>query len=116
LVLDTDKGLVILTGCGHAGLINILTYAHQTVRPAAQVYAALGGFHLFAAKADALAWTAGKLKEFGVAQILGAHCTGIEPVYYFRDRLGLDRKACVVGAVGATFELGKGMNAGSIAQ
>jgi 7,8-dihydropterin-6-yl-methyl-4-(beta-D-ribofuranosyl)aminobenzene 5'-phosphate synthase len=44
LVLDTDKGLVVLTGCGHAGLNNILTYARQTVRPGAQVYAALGGF------------------------------------------------------------------------
>jgi hypothetical protein len=42
----------------------------------------LGGFHLFAAKADALSWTADKLKEFGVAQILGAHCTGIEPVLF----------------------------------
>jgi len=116
LVLDTDKGLVVLTGCGHAGLINILTYGGQTVRPGAQVYAALGGFHLFSAKADTLSWTADKLKELGVAQIMGAHCTGIEPVYYFRERLGLERKACVVGAVGATFELGKGINAGNIAQ
>jgi hypothetical protein len=33
LVLDTDKWLVVLTGCGHAGLINILTYARQAVRP-----------------------------------------------------------------------------------
>jgi metal-dependent hydrolase (beta-lactamase superfamily II) len=110
LVLDTDKGLVVLIGCGHAGLINILTYARQTVRPGAQVYAALGGFHLFAAKADTLSWTADKLKEFGVGQIMGAHCTGIEPVYYFRERLGLERKACVVGAVGSFFELAKGIN------
>jgi 7,8-dihydropterin-6-yl-methyl-4-(beta-D-ribofuranosyl)aminobenzene 5'-phosphate synthase len=42
LVLDTDKGLVVLTGCGHAGLINILTYARQRLCPGAQVYAALG--------------------------------------------------------------------------
>jgi 7,8-dihydropterin-6-yl-methyl-4-(beta-D-ribofuranosyl)aminobenzene 5'-phosphate synthase len=41
-VLDTDKGLVVLTGCGHAGLINILTYARQRLCPGAQVYAALG--------------------------------------------------------------------------
>jgi len=41
LVLDTDKWLVVLTGCGHAGLINILTYARQAVRHGAQVYAAL---------------------------------------------------------------------------
>jgi metal-dependent hydrolase (beta-lactamase superfamily II) len=56
LVLDTDKGLVVLTGCAHAGLINILTYARQIVHPGAQVYAALGGFHLFAAKADTLSY------------------------------------------------------------
>jgi 7,8-dihydropterin-6-yl-methyl-4-(beta-D-ribofuranosyl)aminobenzene 5'-phosphate synthase len=116
LVLDTAEGLVVLTGCGHAGLINILTYARQTARPATPVYAALGGFHLFAAKADTLAWTADKLKGFGVAQILGAHCTGIEPVYYFRERLGLERKACVVGAVGASFDLAQGIHAGNIAQ
>jgi len=48
------------------------TNARQTVRPGAQVYAALGGFHLFAAKADTLSWTANKLKEFGVAQTMGA--------------------------------------------
>ena len=116
LVLTTDRGLVLVTGCGHAGLVNILTYARQTVAPAAQVYAAMGGFHLFAAKPDTLSWTAGKLLDFGVAQIVGAHCTGIEPVYFFRDRLGLGRKACVVGAVGSTFDSVKGVNPGSIAQ
>ena len=47
---------------------------------------------------------------------MGAHCTGIEPVYYFRERPGLERKACVVGAVGSSFELAKGINAGNIAQ
>ena len=82
-MLDTDKGLVVLTGCGHAGLINILTYARQTVHPGAQVYAALGGFHLFAAKADTLSWTADKLKEFGVALIIGAHCNRPRTILLF---------------------------------
>ena len=115
LVLDTDQGLVVLTGCGHAGVINTLEYARKSVRPA-PVLALLGGMHLFAAKGETLDWTAGKLKEFNVAQIMGAHCTGIQPVFYFRERLGLDRKACVVGAVGSSFELGKGFNPGLIAQ
>ncbi len=115
LVLDTDLGLVVLTGCGHAGVVNILEYARKIVRPV-PVHALLGGLHLYSAKDDTLAWTAGKLKEFGVAQLLGAHCTGIEPVYYFRERLGLDRQACVVGTVGGTFELGKGIKTGPIAQ
>ena len=115
LVLDTDRGLVVLTGCGHAGVINILDYARKSVRNA-PVHALLGGLHLFAAKADTLEWTAGKLREFGVAQMMGAHCTGIEPVYYFRERLGLERTACVVGAVGSSFELGKGISPGLLAQ
>ena len=42
LVLDTGRGLVVLSGCGHAGIINTLTYARKTVRQA-PVYAALGG-------------------------------------------------------------------------
>ena len=115
LVLDSGKGLVVLTGCGHAGVINILDYARKTVRPA-PVYALLGGLHLYAAKGDTLEWTAGKLKEFGVQQILGAHCTGIEPVYYFRDHLGLNRQTCEVGTVGASFDLDQGIKTGPIAQ
>ncbi len=115
LVFDTDKGLVVLTGCGHAGVINILEYARKCVRPA-PVHALIGGLHVYTASNETLDWTAGKLKEFGLAQLLGAHCTGIEPVYYFRDRLGLDRRMCEVGTVGATFELGKGIRTGLIAQ
>ena len=114
-MLDTDRGLVVLTGCGHAGVINLLDYACKIVRPV-PVHALLGGLHLYAAKNETLAWTAGKLKEFGVQQLLGAHCTGIQPVYYFRDRLGLEPGACEVGTVGATFELGKGLSTGPIAQ
>ena len=71
LVLDTDRGLVVLTGCGHAGVVNILEYARKTVRAGAPVHALLGGLHLFAAKADTLEWTAGKLREFGVVQMMG---------------------------------------------
>ncbi len=115
LVLDSDQGLVVLTGCGHAGVINLLDYARKSVRPVS-VHALLGGLHLYAAKEETLAWTAGKLKEFGVQQIMGAHCTGIQPVYYFRDRLKLEPKACEVATVGATFELGQGINTGPIAR
>jgi len=107
LVLDVDKGLAVLTGCGYACLINILTYARQTVRPAMQVYAALGGFHLFAAKADRLVWTVDKLKGFRVGQSWVPTASVIEPVYYFRERLELERNSCVVGAVCASFDLVK---------
>jgi 7,8-dihydropterin-6-yl-methyl-4-(beta-D-ribofuranosyl)aminobenzene 5'-phosphate synthase len=115
MVFDTSQGLVVLTGCGHAGVINIIEHAREIVRPE-RVHALIGGFHLFNASEESLAWTAGKLDEFGVDNFIGAHCTGLEPVYRFRREVGLDRAHAVVGAVGATFELGKGINPRSMAR
>jgi 7,8-dihydropterin-6-yl-methyl-4-(beta-D-ribofuranosyl)aminobenzene 5'-phosphate synthase len=45
----------------------------------------------------------------GLGHLLGAHCTGIEAVFRLRESAGLDRDRCVVGGVGASFELGKGI-------
>ncbi len=115
LIIDTAQGLVIVTGCGHAGVINIIEHARAVVRPA-PVHALIGGIHLFNASEPTLAWTAGKLREFGVENFLGCHCTGIETVYRFRRDLALDRAHCVVGAVGAGFEIGKGIDPREIAK
>jgi 7,8-dihydropterin-6-yl-methyl-4-(beta-D-ribofuranosyl)aminobenzene 5'-phosphate synthase len=115
LVFDTDQGLVVLFGCGHAGIINTLEYARAIVRPA-RIHAIIGGVHLFAASDQTLEWTASKLAVFGVDNFLGGHCTGIETVYRFRASLGLDRAHAVVAAVGSTFDLGKGIGPGNIAR
>ncbi len=115
LVLDTEQGLVVLTGCGHAGVVNIVEHARSVVRPA-RVHALIGGVHLFNAKEQTLSWTAEKLRGFGVDHLIGAHCTGIESVFRLRADLGLDRAHAVVGAVGAKFELGRGIDARKIAQ
>lgn len=115
LVLDTDEGLVVVSGCGHAGIVNTLEYARKTVRDA-PIQAVLGGFHLFAADDRTLEWTADKLRGLGVRHLLGAHCTGIEAVFTLRRRLGLDRRTCVVGAVGAAFDLQSGIQPGTIAR
>jgi 7,8-dihydropterin-6-yl-methyl-4-(beta-D-ribofuranosyl)aminobenzene 5'-phosphate synthase len=115
LVFNTPRGLVLLTGCGHAGIINTLEYARTFLRPA-PVAAAIGGFHLFNATDEQLDWTADKLKKLQTAQILGAHCTGIESVYRLRQRMGLSRRTCSVGTVGATFDLKDGIQTGDIAR
>jgi 7,8-dihydropterin-6-yl-methyl-4-(beta-D-ribofuranosyl)aminobenzene 5'-phosphate synthase len=114
LVLDTARGLVLVSGCGHAGIINTLEYARAKIRTA-PVLAALGGFHLFPASDETLDWTAEKLRGMGVESLLGAHCTGIEAVYALRRRLNLDRQHCVVGAVGSGFDLETGIKPGAIA-
>jgi 7,8-dihydropterin-6-yl-methyl-4-(beta-D-ribofuranosyl)aminobenzene 5'-phosphate synthase len=114
LVLDTERGLVLVSGCGHAGVVNTLEHARRVVR-AAPVWAAVGGFHLLTADEATLDWTAERLREMRVQHLLGAHCTGIEAVYGLRRRLGLDRPSCVVGAVGAGCDLMNGIRAGTIA-
>ena len=115
LVVDTDKGLVVVAGCGHAGIINTLTYARREVRET-QVHAALGGFHLFEADKTTLDWTATKLRSFELGNLLGAHCTGIESVFELRRQLGLARATCAVAAVGARFSLQSGLDPGAIAR
>jgi 7,8-dihydropterin-6-yl-methyl-4-(beta-D-ribofuranosyl)aminobenzene 5'-phosphate synthase len=114
LVINTAQGLILISGCGHAGVINTMTMARSEF-PNEPVFAALGGFHLFPATDAQVDWTADKLKEFGTSYLMGAHCTGIESVYRIRQRLGLPRGSAVVGAVGATFMLGEGIHPGELA-
>lgn len=115
LVIDTDRGLVVVSGCGHAGIINTLQQARRIVRNA-PIHAAIGGWHLFAASDEHLSWTASKLKEFGLQNFLGAHCTGIEAVYRIRQLTGLSRKTAAVGDIGAVFTLRAGIAPGELAR
>ncbi len=115
LFIDTDQGVVILTGCGHAGIVNIVEYARSKLgnRP---ILAVVGGLHLFAASDQTLAWTGAKLKEYHTENLLAGHCTGIEATYRLREAIGLNRKTAVVSATGSSFTLGRGIDARRLAQ
>ena len=114
LIFDTGLGLVMLTGCGHAGVVNISQYARKVVREA-PFEAIIGGLHLFRADDKTIAWTVAELKPMGVRHLLGAHCTGIEATYKLRDGLGLDRKTATVAAVGSWYDLADGLHPGELA-
>ena len=115
LVLNTPRGLVLITGCGHAGIVNILTFTREQF-PDEPVEAVIGGLHLFPATDQQLDWTGDQLKNFKVANLVGAHCTGIEAVYRIRQKLDLPRSSAVVGTVGSTFVLGEGIHPGDLAK
>jgi 7,8-dihydropterin-6-yl-methyl-4-(beta-D-ribofuranosyl)aminobenzene 5'-phosphate synthase len=115
MVIQTAQGLVLISGCGHAGLINTLDYA-QAKLANKPIHAAIGGFHLFPASDLHLDWTAAKLQAIRISNFIGAHCTGVEATYRLRERVGLDRRHAVVGAVGSGFRLGEGILPGSIAR
>ncbi len=116
LVFDTNDGLMIVSGCGHAGVVNTIEYARQLVNRPAPVTTLIGGFHLFDLSDEMLEWTAEKLKTYGLQTLVGAHCTGIDAVFYIRWRLELEKYYSVVGAVGTIYELGKGITPGRLSK
>jgi 7,8-dihydropterin-6-yl-methyl-4-(beta-D-ribofuranosyl)aminobenzene 5'-phosphate synthase len=70
------KGLVVLSGCAHAGIINTITYAQQ-ITGTKKVYAVIGGFHL-AGKAfeNRIQPTIEELQKINPKLIVPSHCTG----------------------------------------
>jgi 7,8-dihydropterin-6-yl-methyl-4-(beta-D-ribofuranosyl)aminobenzene 5'-phosphate synthase len=109
LVVRTDEGPIVLLGCGHSGVVNALDHIQDTIQDEA-VHALMGGLHLFAASDETLEWTAQRLLEIGVENLMAGHCTGIEPLMRLRAGLNLDRSTAVVGAVGSSFVLGEGIH------
>ncbi|HEU4648820.1 MAG TPA: MBL fold metallo-hydrolase [Gemmatimonadales bacterium] len=109
LVVLTSDGPLVITGCGHAGIVNIMQYAER-VAAQRSIATVVGGLHLFSAPEQTLAWTADHMRDAGVRYLLGAHCTGIEAVYRLRELAGLDRKRAVVGAVGSSYTSGAGLD------
>lgn len=70
------KGLVVVTGCGHAGLINTLRQV-CSLTGVDQVYAVVGGFHLSGALFEPIIpQTVEALQELHPAVVVPAHCTG----------------------------------------
>lgn len=115
LVINTEQGVVLISGCGHAGIINTMEHIVSHF-PSSKVHTAIGGFHLVNADDQHLKWTADKLKGFGLENLMGAHCTGINSLYTLRGLLNADRKSVVVGSVGDEFSLQNGVRPGGIAR
>jgi 7,8-dihydropterin-6-yl-methyl-4-(beta-D-ribofuranosyl)aminobenzene 5'-phosphate synthase len=99
LVLDLgERGLVVLSGCGHAGIVNTVRYA-RTLTGRREVAAIVGGFHLsgpmFEPTVDALA-------ALAPAVLVPAHCTGWKAVHRIAARFP---DAFVLSTVGTTITL-----------
>jgi 7,8-dihydropterin-6-yl-methyl-4-(beta-D-ribofuranosyl)aminobenzene 5'-phosphate synthase len=75
LVIPTEKGLVILTGCSHPGVVKMVEAARRS-KDGAKVRLLLGGFHLFQTSEPEIAVIVDKLKAQQVERVVPAHCTG----------------------------------------
>jgi 7,8-dihydropterin-6-yl-methyl-4-(beta-D-ribofuranosyl)aminobenzene 5'-phosphate synthase len=70
-----DRGLVVISSCGHAGIVNTLKRA-QEVSGVEKIYALVGGFHLAPASDDYLQAVMTELKKFDLDHVMPMHCSG----------------------------------------
>lgn len=80
------KGLVVLSGCAHAGMVNTVRQA-QKVSGTEKVHAIMGGFHLINAKAERVQSTIADIKAMKPDHIVPAHCTGFEALVAFSKEM-----------------------------
>ncbi|TQI80622.1 7,8-dihydropterin-6-yl-methyl-4-(beta-D-ribofuranosyl)aminobenzene 5'-phosphate synthase [Serratia fonticola] len=75
LIYKSDRGLVIITGCGHRGVINIVRHC-QNITGINRIYALIGGLHLRYASPQRLLKIQRFLSQIQPEQVMGCHCTG----------------------------------------
>lgn len=86
MVSVTDKGLVVVSGCAHAGICNTIEHA-RLVTGVSKVAAVIGGFHLRASDNQARR-TIEYLEKLGVGQVLPSHCTFDPALNLFKKAFG----------------------------
>ncbi len=96
LYMDTPQGLVVILGCAHAGVINVLDYVCK-LTGSDSVYAVLGGMHLVNASGYRLAATVSALEKFDVQVIAPSHCTGRKAMRYLKKNFFGRYHECVMG-------------------
>jgi len=82
LVIKTDKGLVVLSGCGHRGIVNTVSSVVEYFDD--DVYAVIGGTHLVSADEDRLNKTSKELKKFDPDHLILGHCNGLDAICRFK--------------------------------
>ncbi|MFC1910678.1 MBL fold metallo-hydrolase [Chloroflexota bacterium] len=103
LVLNVkNKGLVIISSCGHPGLINIILYARKLTREG-KVYFVGGGFHLTGPIFEpVIEPTIAEMKKLAPQVIVPCHCTGTKAINRFREAMP---QQFVFNAVGTKYIL-----------
>ena len=77
LFFRVPEGVVVVMGCGHAGLVNTLRYISEILGQN-QIYAVIGGTHLISASAARMQKTVDALRSYGVQKVMLSHCTGVQ--------------------------------------
>lgn len=96
LVLETKKGLVIITGCAHPGIVHIVETVARSFDD--EIYLVMGGFHLSGSGDEKISSVIQGLRKLEVRKIAPSHCTGDLAIKRFRQAWGKD---FILGGCGA---------------
>lgn len=104
LALNTDEGLIVITGCAHPGIVSIVNRAREVAHR--DVLLAMGGFHLGRATVDEIEEVIDGFRRAGVSYAGPCHCSGDITRHLFREEYQENYISIGVGAVleGATLE------------
>ena len=95
-----NKGLVVIGGCSHAGIIYTIKHA-QKVTGASKVHAVLGGFHLTGPMMEpVIAPTIEAMKKFSPDYVIPTHCTGWRAITQFAREMS---EQFILNTVGTTY-------------
>jgi 7,8-dihydropterin-6-yl-methyl-4-(beta-D-ribofuranosyl)aminobenzene 5'-phosphate synthase len=101
LILDTEKGLILVLGCAHSGMINIINHVVNKSGKD-KFYAILGGTHLDFLTPEQLENSIQSLKKLTIEKIGVSHCTGMKAAFRLHQEFG-DR--FLYGCVGSVLEV-----------
>lgn len=96
LIVKTRNGAVVITGCAHPGVVNIVQKAKELIGD--RVYLVLGGFHLGGEPAPEIESIIYSFKRLGVEKVMPCHCSGAKAQTLFREHYNKDYIECGVGA------------------
>ena len=97
LILDTEKGLVFITGCAHPGIVGMVQRAKEVLDK--NIYMVFGGFHLMQKSDAEMKEIIRQFKEMGVLKVGATHCTGEHQIDLFRKAYGENFVQMGVGRV-----------------
>jgi len=83
MIIKTERGLIVITGCAHPGIVNIVKKAKELTNE--EVYLVIGGFHLGGTSEGEIRNIVKSFRDLGVKKVAPCHCTGDRAIAMFKE-------------------------------
>ncbi|MCK9216590.1 MAG: MBL fold metallo-hydrolase [Firmicutes bacterium] len=93
-----EEGIVVVSGCSHAGIVNIL-YKSMDITDNKKIKSVIGGFHLIDLSQEVRKRTVEELGNLNIEKIWSGHCTGFDAEYLLKEKFGKRHEMFYTGDV-----------------